>query len=419
MSGHTLRAYQLKGCDRCIWHLSTLAEQLSTSNLTHNLFEPHSPVEQGDVIILSGYASNEDIDLLKELRNKASRIILYGTCPHTGGIFGLENQRGGSIIPVSKVIPVDFTVTGCPPNLDTLKNYLNNDETSLGETLCKSCERTFSNSYVNEIIRVPNPDDTVTCFNNQGIPCSGVVAGQCSQRCIDFDTPCRGCIPNIEDSSSGMLGYFTSLAGQIEVDTRATEWTTDMLGEQPDTLTAGLPDIVGTFFRFTLASDFLQSGHIHSSGDVYTDIMLGRRIEEAPQIAATIYGSRGISVSLNLIESIESSLGLDVSEQTKSLREKLRVIQDDWAKKSVNKETKEFAKIIESIREFGGNELLSNVWFSGFKKPVKGMKEPHLTYASVSPKIEAVTGASEDKYSSVSVSCDENGIIREWSCELR
>jgi F420-non-reducing hydrogenase small subunit len=419
MKGTPIRLHQLRGCDRCIWHLSTLAEGQSTSDVSHNIFDEAQSVEKGDVVVLSGYATEEDAGLLKDLRSKASRIVLYGTCPHTGGVFGLSNQRGGKVVPVSRIINVDFTVTGCPPDLRILQAYLEKGQSVAHVPLCKSCGRTFTTGYLSATVREPNKEDTTTCYNNQGVPCSGVVAGECNQRCIDFNTPCRGCVPSTAETGPGMLGYFTSLAGQIDVDTRATGWTTDMLGEKPDELTAGLPDVVGTFFRFTLASEFLPGGKLPSSGEVYSDIMLGRRVEEAPQIAATIYGSRAVSVTLNLVEAAESSLGINVTEQVKALRTELRDLQTGWIEQWKMKDTKGFAKITDGLCTAGGNELLSNVGYGGFKVASKAAKGPLDTYVAPDFEIKGFTGSAEDEYSKVSVACDENGIIREWSCELR
>jgi len=51
-----------------------------------------------------------------------------------------------------------------------------------------------------------------------------------------------------------MLALFGTLAGNIEIATvHSVKGATDKLGDEEDDLTNSLPDIVGNFFRYTLA----------------------------------------------------------------------------------------------------------------------------------------------------------------------
>ncbi len=419
MSKMKVLVRQLNGCNRCAWHLLALESFDSISLIGHSLLGNNDNNERVDAVILTGFATRKDREMLEGFRDRADLIALFGTCPYTGGIFGLANQRGASVLPVEDLIKVDMNIAGCPPGVGTLIETLTKGTSTLMSPLCSTCNREFQKQYLKEIIHTPSWDDSTTCFNNQGLPCSGVVSAECAQRCIDFNTPCRGCVPNVNDSGPGALGYFTSLAGQMDVDTKATEWTTDMLGDKPDEITKGIPDVVGTFFRYTLAHDFKRAGRLPTTGGLCSDIMTGRLIQEAPQIAATIYGSRGISVALTLIEAYENAIGVEPSEKTREIRSELRKIQATWTKLERKPDSKRFAEIVKALKTFAGNEVLSNVYFSGFKVPLKDVEYTFDAYSIREIDWKAASGYAEDENCKVSITVDDRGIIREWSCELR
>ncbi|MCF2137802.1 MAG: hypothetical protein K9W43_11275 [Candidatus Thorarchaeota archaeon] len=405
----------LNGCDRCAWQLISLADNANIEIVEHPFLKGSG---EADVIVLTGHALKSDAERLKKYEGK--KIILYGTCPYSGGIFGLANQKiTGEVIPVPKLIETSGAVLGCPPDPEELLTLIAGKEIER-KPLCKECSRAISEEKITSIIRVPNWNNQETCFNNQGLPCNGVIAATCAQRCIDFGTPCRGCVALTDDPPGRMIGYFGSLAAQIEVDTTSTTWTTDTLGDRPDDLTRGLVDVVGTFFRFHLASHFAYSGKNPSSGDQLSDIMIARAIEEAPQISATIFGRHGISVALNLIEAYEDAAGIKVSKETKDLRTELRNIQKKLLETLKSPTAEGIKEIIADIRGIGGNEVLSNVYFGGFKTPAKAAQVSFDTYQISSEfEIKAVKASAEDEFSKVSFTTDDEGIIREWTYELR
>jgi hypothetical protein len=145
--------------------------------------------------------------------------------------------------------------------------------------------------------------------------------------------------------------------------------------------------------------------------------MLGRPIEEAIQIAATIYGSRGISVALNLAEAYEKAIGQDVSPEVKELRQSLRDAQKTWIteKESPNGG---YSSVSTTLREIAGNEVLSNVFFGGFKTAISTSKHSFNSYVANGFEPSEVTASHEDEYTKVKFATDAKGIIREWSCEF-
>ncbi|MHA1654847.1 MAG: hypothetical protein ACTSVT_12810 [Candidatus Thorarchaeota archaeon] len=407
----------LNGCERCAWQLLTVDKSSGIEISTHPLTSVSDDIDGADYVVITGYARKADEERIRNIASRGKKVILYGTCPYSGGIFGLMNQKGADVTPVVDMIDCSV-VAGCPPSPDELVALISGKD--LERTpLCKECSRTFSDDKIQKIIRLPDWSQTDTCFNNQGLPCNGVVSAKCAQKCIDFNTPCRGCVDLADDPPGRMIGYFGSLASQIDVDTAATAWTTDRLGNRPDELSRSLVDVVGTFLRFHLASHFKYPGRNPSTGDEYADIMVARPIEEAPQIAATIYGRYGISVALNLIEAYEAATGIDVADEAKNLRESLRESQRLLLDALEKVDVEALAEVLAKIREIGGNDVLSNVYFGGFKTPVKSAKVGFDTYKVGQLEIEAVEAGAEDEFSKVRLVTDEQGIIREWSCELR
>jgi hypothetical protein len=215
-----------------------------------------------------------------------------------------------------------------------------------------------------------------------------------------------------------MVSYFGTMARQVEVETVANIWTTDKLGDGIDDLTQQMVDVVGTFFRFHLACAFHKSGKLPTKGNVYSDIMVGRPIEEAIQIAATIYGSNGISVALSMIDAYEKATDFTPSKEIEEIRSKLRQAQEKW---NVMKEAPSFegySNLANEISESGGNEVLSNLFFYGFRTPIENMKAPFDKYGVKEFEAKAVEASANGGSCNLRFATDGKGIVREWSCEF-
>ena len=421
MSKTKVAVHHLGGCNRCAWQTLAIADWDEYNLVYHSLLNEGDDVPENldvDVLVLTGYATKADMKKLKKLNAGATRVLAYGTCPTTGGIFGLSNQRGGEVISVCNELFSDYTLMGCPPSPDVLRDGLVKDAEGGIQPLCKTCNRSFQEETFMEITRPYAIESEELCYNNQGHPCSGVVAGTCSQRCVDFNAPCRGCVNLIECPSLGMVSYFGTMARQVEVETVANMWTTDKLGDGPDDLTESMVDVVGTFFRFHLACAFHQSGKLPSNGNVFSDIMVGRPLEEAIQIAATIYGSNGIQVALSMIDAYEKTMNFTPSKETVELRKKLRETQEKWMKLPSPPVYNNYSEVAKEIAEYAGNEVLSNLFFFGFRTPIKNTEYPFETYSAKAFEPSAVEASIEQENCSLKFSTDDKGILREWSCEL-
>ncbi len=421
MSKAKVAVHHLGGCDRCSWQTLAIADWDEYTLVHHSLLKNGKSIPKNldvDVLVLTGFATRSDLKKLKKLNAGATRVVAYGACPTTGGIFGLANQRGAEVISVCNELYADSAIMGCPPNPENLRAILLKDADDSSQPLCKTCNRTFQEDTFMEIVRPYVIESADLCYNNLGHPCSGVVSAECSQRCVDFNAPCRGCVNLIECPSLGMISYFGTMARQVEVETVANIWTTDKLGDGPDDLTESMVDVVGTFFRFHLACAFHQSGKMPSKGNIYSDIMVGRPIEEAIQIAATIYGSNGINVALSMIDAYENTMDFKPNKETVELRQKLREVQEKWAGLSNPPSYDSYSIVAKEIAEVGGNELLSNLFFFGFRTPIKGTKYPFDTYGAKSFEPKALDASLERDHCSLRFSTDDRGTIREWLCEF-
>ncbi|MHA1288715.1 MAG: hypothetical protein ACTSPB_15045, partial [Candidatus Thorarchaeota archaeon] len=124
MTDLSVAVVQLGGCDRCAWHMLDVSSWSNTELIHHSLLHDNKhldSISQVDLLILTGYADGQKRELLSTLAGKAKKIVTYGTCPHSCGIFGLMSQKGADVIGIPSAIEVDLAIQGCPPNVDSLR----------------------------------------------------------------------------------------------------------------------------------------------------------------------------------------------------------------------------------------------------------------------------------------------------------
>ncbi|OGF20316.1 hypothetical protein A2Y83_03005 [Candidatus Falkowbacteria bacterium RBG_13_39_14] len=153
-----------------------------------------------DIAFVEGSPANKkDIELLKEVRKKAEKVIALGHCAHLGGVqrmknYGdkekiaksvykqykkIENNDGGGI---DKYIKVDGVIPGCPITKDeflrSLIAALAGREFEIEESpVCYEC---LNNSY--------------ECLLQKGEICLGpVTLGGCGAICVKSGQACWGC----------------------------------------------------------------------------------------------------------------------------------------------------------------------------------------------------------------------------------
>jgi F420-non-reducing hydrogenase small subunit len=242
-------------------------------------------------------------DIVRLLRRKSKLLIAHGACAHLGGVVGLANfhrpadllnraykevptvhnpsgilpggetpDGGGqvgktgfyeTVLPLNRVVAIDFVIPGCPPPPELVKealmmvleHRLPPPGTILGErqALCQSCPRRSSlpeTLRLKEFSRMHQVTwDAATCFLAQGIICLGpATRGGCQARCIQGNMPCRGCfgpLDPVRDQGVKSLSFLASLSDSADPEN---------LRQFADSI----PDPGGLFYQFSLAASLLK-----------------------------------------------------------------------------------------------------------------------------------------------------------------
>ncbi|MFW9970576.1 MAG: hypothetical protein ACFFDF_10270 [Candidatus Odinarchaeota archaeon] len=403
-----VKIFQFNGCNKCFNETILLKEEskYKVEFIQDPLTWKEEPV---DVSIITGFLLPENKNILSKIKSNSKKVIAYGNCATTGGVFALANQKGYEISPLNKFIEDAININGCLGEIEELKFEIDNNDLPIAKNLCIVCGRRKTCDYLNEVKRQIELEDTETCFNDLGYLCNGFVSKECKERCIDYNAPCRGCKPITERSGIRMLGMFGTLMGNIEVATEHSEkGATDKLADRDDDVTENLPDIVGNFFRFTLSNSGLPKGRIPSSGTLLEDVFTGRLIEELPLISGLLGGDHSISLTLKIIETYENANNIEVSEQTKKYRKDLLALESELQKAIQSKDPNQYKKITEKIRKIAGNMNLSNLFYGGFRSQIddKDNFEDYKTHV-----FEVVEGTY--KNGSVEFTIDPIGIVKE------
>jgi F420-non-reducing hydrogenase small subunit len=250
--------------------------------------------------------NSENYELAKLLRKKSAVLCAFGSCASEGCIPGLANfttaeeilkyvyddspstvnpdrvrpqpvhpaPEGSLRIPylwntvrtLPQVVDVDYIIPGCPPQpdqivavvdavIDILKNGkpLPPKGTVLGadvKACCDECPRKKDVKKITKFVRpheiIPDPD---ICLMEQGMVCLGpATRGGCGAKCVRAGVPCRGCYgppANVHDQGAKMA---SAIAGVIASDDPA----------EIEAIIAGIPDMMGTFYRFSLPDSTLR-----------------------------------------------------------------------------------------------------------------------------------------------------------------
>jgi coenzyme F420-reducing hydrogenase gamma subunit len=403
-----VKVFQFNGCNKC-FNESILLKGDSSYKVEF-ISDPKSWKEQkADVSIITGYLLPNDKEILNKIKVNSTKIIAYGDCTTTGGVFALSNQRGHEVTPLQNFVEGVININGCLGEIEELQSEIKGEELPKLKNLCTVCGRRKTCDYLEQVNRQIELDDEDTCFNDLGYLCNGFIAKECKERCIDYDAPCRGCKPMIERSGIRMLGMFGTLMGNIEVATEHSEkGATDKLADRDDDITASLPDVVGNFFRFTLPTSGLPKGRIASSGKLLEDVFTGRLIEELPLISGLLGGDHSISLTLKILETYEQANNIEVSETTKLYRKNLLTLESELTEAIKGKDPKKYKEVTDNIRKIAGNMNLSNLYYGGFKTQIddKDNFEEYKTHV-----FDVVEGTY--KNGSVEFTIDSTGIVKE------
>jgi len=133
-------------------------------------------------------------------------------------------------------------------------------------TVCDECKRTRNEKKVKKFYRTWQviPDDE-TCLLEQGLLCCGIATrAGCGALCPQVNSPCLGCYgPNkgVHDFGARMMAALSSM-----IDSNDPEEIDHIIRD-------GIPDPVGSFYRFSLAAGHLRRAK-QTNGHSETDCKL-------------------------------------------------------------------------------------------------------------------------------------------------
>ncbi len=247
--------------------------------------------------------TSEQEEMARLLRRKSVYLIAYGACAHHGGIPALANQfsredvmrfvyhdsptvdnpektrpltvfHDGDRTPrlpefrnvvrtLDQVVDVDYYIPGCAPTPKLLAKAVQSILTgnlppkgtvlSPDIALCEECPRkeTKPTDVAFGEFRRPHQVlmDPGLCFLAQGVVCMGpATRGGCEALCINGLMPCTGCFGPTSRMRDQGAKILSSLCANLSAET------------EPDIQRAldGIPDPVGTFYRYGLADSILR-----------------------------------------------------------------------------------------------------------------------------------------------------------------
>jgi len=256
--------------------------------------------------------TSEQEEIVHLLRRKSVYVLSFGSCSHLGGIPALanlsdrqtileyvykgspstENTQGllpqekytdekgrtvtlprffNTVRALDQVIDVDYYIPGCPPQPKTIKDgvmaLLSGNLPPRGSVLtpdvalCDECplKKTKPEKLVIQKFYRPHQiiADPTKCFLAQGIPCMGIATRKgCDAMCIKGNMPCTGCYgPTSRVSDSGAK-ILSALAASVD----ATD------EKKIQEILSGIPDPIGTFYRYSLASSLLRRKMVDRGG---------------------------------------------------------------------------------------------------------------------------------------------------------
>lgn len=278
------------------------------------------PDKSIDLCLFNGaIRTSEQEYMARLLRKKSKALVAFGSCAHEGCIPALANlnsreeifqtayhetpstdnpegtrpqtetqvDEGTLYLPIfydtvktlGQTVEVDYYLPGCPPEPDriwdalvaVLEGKLPEPGSVIGAqtTVCDECPRVRDEKKIKEFKRtwqiIPDPEK---CLLEQGLVCCGIATrAGCGALCPQVGSPCIGCYgPNVgvQDFGARMM---TALASVID-------------SEDPEEIeriiSDGIPDPIGTFYRFSLAHSLLRRKALAGNGQVKA---------EAPEMA--------------------------------------------------------------------------------------------------------------------------------------
>jgi F420-non-reducing hydrogenase small subunit len=251
--------------------------------------------------------TEENEAMARLLRAKSQLLIAYGACAASGGIPALSNlhcraehmrsiyldgptlDNAAGVVPqvrtemaegtlelpaffatvktLAQVVEVDFFLPGCPPEPHQIWGVvqaliqgapLPAKGSTLGggrSTVCQECARTRQDKAVKKFYRSYEIElDRETCLLEQGLVCMGVATRDgCGALCPQVNMPCTGCYGAPEGVLHQGAKMIAAVGSVLDVGAYAGLSEADA-ADKTDAILDTLPDLAGTFSRYTLGT---------------------------------------------------------------------------------------------------------------------------------------------------------------------
>ncbi|MEN6450165.1 MAG: hypothetical protein ABFC96_06725 [Thermoguttaceae bacterium] len=258
-----------------------------------------------------GIRTSEQEYMAQLMRRKSKVLVAFGSCACEAGIPGLGNvsdrkqifdtvyKEGSATAPVNpqdvrpqtkttvpegtlhlpvfydtvktlgQTVDVDYYLPGCPPEAENIWKALvavledklppKGSVIGVNTTVCDECKRKRGEKKIKKFYRTWQiiPDEE-TCLLEQGLLCCGIATrAGCGALCPQVNSPCIGC----HGANDGVADYGARLMSAVAsvIDSNDPEEIDKIIAE-------GIPDPVGTFYRFTLANSELRRTKKLASG---------------------------------------------------------------------------------------------------------------------------------------------------------
>jgi F420-non-reducing hydrogenase small subunit len=261
-----------------------------------------------DLCLFSGgIRSTENAEMAHLLRAKSRVLVAFGSCANEGCIPGLANLSSveqlldtafegpstdnpehrrpaasfgvpegtlhlpellSRVATLDEVVPVDYSVPGCPPESARIAEVVALAAAALRgtaalpppgavlgggiSTCCDECRRTRNVKKIAAFTRIQHvlAVDPDLCLLEQGIPCNGPATRDgCGALCPAAGAQCIGCYGPAEGVVDAGARLMSAFASVLDADDEA----------EIERLLDGIPDPVGQVYRFGLASSLLRA----------------------------------------------------------------------------------------------------------------------------------------------------------------
>lgn len=324
MSKPKVAFYWCASCGGCEEAVVDLAEEiLAVTDLVELVFWPVAldfkrldveAMADGEIavsFINGAIRTSEQEEMAHLLREKSQLVVAFGACSHLGGVPGLANlwdrktifeyvyQQAPSVVnkegttpqviwgtngraltlpafrdtvrALNQVVDVDYYLPGCPPTPKLIKEALQailagklpekGAVLAPDVALCEECPLKESKPEKLALTEFKRPHltdiDPDTCLLAQGLLCMGpATRAGCEALCPTGHMPCTGCFgptSRVKDQGAKILSALASMIDAKEED-------------EIERILEGIPDPVGTFYRYSLPSSLLRRRVMRQAG---------------------------------------------------------------------------------------------------------------------------------------------------------